>query len=101
MTRLPLLPDIPHPSTRDRCTAVVLWFWFQAGSLVAARRAWAQAEGGGRSLLDELWQRLAEIQALANNPVVLQYAAYAVGAIVVLWLLGRLPRLLRPAGGGA
>ena len=101
MTRLPLLPDIPHPSTRDRCTAVVLWFWFQAWSLVAARRAWAQAEGGGRSLLDELWQRLGEIQALANNPVVLQYAAYAVGAIVVLWLLGRLPRLLRLAGGGA
>jgi tetratricopeptide (TPR) repeat protein len=88
-------------SMRGRRAAVVLSLWLQAGTLVAARRAWAQAGGGGRSLLDELWQGLAEIQALANNSTMLQYAAYAVGGIVVLWLLSRLPRLLRLAGAGA
>ncbi len=101
MTRLPLVPDIPHSSSRERGTAIVPWLWLQVGTLVVARRAWAQAEGAGRSLLDELWQRLAEIQLVANNPLVLQYGAYAVGGIVVLWVLSRLPRLLRRTGGGA
>jgi len=36
---------------------------------------------------------------MANDPTVQKYAAYAVGGIVLLWLLRRIPRLLQSGGG--
>ncbi len=49
--------------------------------------------------MDELWGRLSEGLGLANDVTVQKYAAYAMGGIVLLWLLSRIPRLLRLGGG--
>jgi tetratricopeptide (TPR) repeat protein len=49
--------------------------------------------------LDALRERLAEGLALANDATLQKYAAYVVGGIVLLWLLSRVPRLLRKGEG--
>ncbi len=95
-------PRIPFPSRRPPAclVPVTVCLWLLGCSLGAARPAWAQLEGGGGSFLDELRGRLAEGLALASDPTVQKYAAYAVGGIVMLWLLSRIPRLLALGGAG-
>jgi tetratricopeptide (TPR) repeat protein len=68
-------------------------------SLLTAGPAWGQTEGGGHSALDEIWSRLADAQALVNDPTFRRYGPYIVGGIVFLWLAGRARRLLRQDGG--
>ncbi len=64
------------------------------GLLFAASPAWAQAEDGGYSIRDELWRRLADAQALVNDPTFRKYAPYVGGGFALLWLAGLARRLL-------
>ena len=68
-------------------------------SLLAAGPAWAQAEDGGPSALDELWKRLADARALATDPTFRKYAPYVGGGIALLWLASRAWRLLQQGSG--
>ena len=65
-------------------------FW----SLAAAGQAWAEVGERGHSVLEELWRELGDAQALVRDPLVQHYAIYVLGAILLLWLVGRVRRLL-------
>ena len=74
--------------------------WLLGWRLLAADPAWAETEAAAPSIPQELWRRLGEARVLLNDPTVQRYAAYVVGGIVLLWLLGRIPRWLNQDGGG-
>lgn len=59
---------------------------------MAARPAWAQSAEGGRLLTNDVQGWLAQLRSLTSEPGALRYAAYILGGIVLLWLLGRIPR---------
>ncbi len=73
--------------------------WVLTWSLRAALPAWAQAEEGDRSVLDELRGRLTDLLNLLSDPTAKKYAAYVGGAVALVWLLTRIPRLLDRGGG--
>jgi tetratricopeptide (TPR) repeat protein len=73
--------------------------WVLTWSLGAALPAWAQSEEGERSVLEELRGRLTDLTALLSDPTVQKYAAYVGGAVALVWLLTRIPRLLARSGG--
>ena len=94
---------MPEPSSRPVGVALAAGaarLWLFAWSLGSALPAWAQGGEGERSLVDELRGRLADLPALLADPTVRKYAGYVGGAVALLWLLTRIPRLLDRGGGG-
>ena len=97
--RLPLVRETRPRFTFRRLASRAVSLWLLGCSLLAVGPAWAQAEDNSHSILDELWRRLGDAQTLLSDPTVRRYAAYAVGGIVLLWLVSRVRRLLRQGGG--
>lgn len=95
LTRIPLAfrswPLLPRLGLASRAMSLCLMGWL----LLPAGPAWAQAQDGGHSVLDELWKRLADVQTVVNDLAARKYTPYIVGGMILLWLAGVARRLLR------
>lgn len=98
-TRFPLVSEAWFPFVCRCLASRVVSLCLLGWPLLAAGPAWAQAEDGGHSNLDELWRRLADAQALVNDPTFRKYAPYVGGGIALLWLAGLARRLLQHGSG--